>query len=292
MKRVLAWLLAGAAVCVWQPLAAQTAAAVREQVQISQVVTGTIEVDGRGKVRAYTIDQPEKLDAGVVRQLQQSVPNWQFGPRPGAEDTLVKASMSIRLVGRRSDADHFAVAIQGVNFGSADPGSTVSGKQRMPPRYPVEAVQARVPGTVYLLLRIDRQGLVEDLAVEQVNLGVVGTEPQMRHFRQVLADASVAAAWHWTFNLPTHGPALDRTSWVVRVPVSYRLAGPGAPYRAEHYGEWQAYVPGPRMTVSWPDLDRDQRSADALPAAGTFAVEQPLKLLTRFDDDAAAPGHS
>ena len=92
-----------------------------------------------------------------------------------------------------------------------------------PPRYPDEAARSGVAGTVYLLVRVGRDGKVEDVVAEQTNLKVVAKERDMNAFRGMLERASVAAARRWMFAPPKAGPGANEDHWVVRVPVDYRL---------------------------------------------------------------------
>jgi len=144
---------------------------VRERAEGSMLVTGWIDVSPDGSVHSYTLDKPGKLPAVVTDLIQKNVPAWTF-KLDGNPNMIERARMSIRLVARRADDTHDAVTITGANFGESNPasGESVTYKSRQPPKYPLSAVQAHVGGTVYLYLRVDRQGQVADAVAEQVNL--------------------------------------------------------------------------------------------------------------------------
>jgi len=187
--------------------------------------------------------------------------------------------MSVRMVARPTGEDGFALSISGVEFGEYDDQSTeYLTRDRMdPPKYPMAAVRMGGKGTVYLVLRVNRDGRVADLFVEQVNLTAIGTEPEMVQIREHLAKAATGAAWKWTFHPPTTGETVDDEHWSVRVPVAFELDRPETP----RYGKWQAYLPGPRQTASWA---QDGASPDAIAAGGLRPVGGGVKLLTPLQD--------
>lgn len=257
--------------------------AVRKRAEISMLVTGSILVSPDGSVQSYTVDQPDKLPSVVVDVLGKNVPTWKFEPvTVDGKPVLAKARMSVRIVGKRVDDSHDAISIAGAQFGENNHATdeSISYKTREAPAYPRMAVESRVPGTVYLLLRVDRQGQVADAAVEQVNLGAYGNDIQMERFRRVLADATLKAAVHWTFTIPTTGKHADDKYWVVRVPVNFDLNPAGQSSPRDAYGHWQVYVPGPRQLVPWVDNKLIAGGADAMPAGGIHQLDQALHLTT------------
>lgn len=275
MKRLLlgmlGLLLAGAAL-------ADGAGSVRKRVEGSMLVTGTIEVAPDGTVSGYRLDRPEKLPPVVIDLLGKSVPHWTFQPvllqgRP----VPAKARMSLRLGARPQGDGSYEVAIRGAYFG--EPSSKIKGEMRAP-GYPGAAIDARVAGTVYLLLRIDPAGKVSDAVAEQVNLEVVASDTVLKRWRRLFANVSIEAARRWTFNpvSPEEGAAYR----VVRVPVAYRLHALGAA-EPDTYGQWQAYIPGPVEPAPWLDAGKLLTGpADALPGDGVYGQSE-LLLLTPLD---------
>ncbi len=258
------------------------AEAIRKQAQASMLVTGSIDVAPDGSVQSYAIDHAEKLPPVVVELLGKNVPTWRFEPvSVDGKPVLATAPMSLRIVARRSDDQHFSAGIVAAQFGQDHQLATdnISYKTRAQPHYPEMAVESRVSGTVYLLLRVGRQGQVEDAATEQVNLGVYASEADMERFRNVLAKAALKASTQWTFNIPTTGKHVTDDYWVARVPVNFSLSPKGGP--DPQYGEWQSYVPGPRQLVPWLEKSRLMAAdADATPAGSITQLEQGLHLTT------------
>lgn len=252
----------------------------------SVLVTGSITVAPDGSVKSYVVDHPEQLPAPVISLIAKNAPKWRFKPvvRDG-QPVAAKARMSLRIVARPVGDGNYSLGILGSYFGQPaswqDPtGRTIGSKEREPPRYPRDAASARVSGTVYLIIRINRAGLVDKDAAEQVNLDVLGSDSQMRHWRNVLAAAAVRASRRWTFIPPTAGPGAERSSWNVRVPVIFRLSKWGNSKPVEKYGSWHAYVPGPRTIPDWAGKPRIGSSADAVAAGGVSELSGGLRLTT------------
>lgn len=255
---------------------------IRKTAEATMLVTGWIEVAPDGGVYNYTLDRPEKIPPAVVDLVKKSVPGWKFHFAEHV-DAIQRAKMNLRIVAKPIDDQHDALQITSASFGDANVDATehVTYKDRRPPPYPQEAIQARVDGTVFLLMRVNRQGQVQDVAVEQVNLGEYGREAEMRHFRNVLGDAALKAAKKWTYNLPTTGKHVLDPYWDVRVPVNFNLH-PASMIREDTYGKWEPYIPGPREVIPWQNKPQHY-SSDAIPAGSISSADQPLQLMTALD---------
>lgn len=257
--------------------AATTRQAVRESVEMSMLVTGSVDISADGRVLAHTVDQPDKLPPAVRKLVDGAVPQWQFEPvklDPGTDRG--RARMGLRVIAKKTAPDSYTLRIGGASFGAEEgvEGKTITRRSMPPPRYPDEAVRTNVSGTVYLILKIGREGTVEDAFAEQVNLTVLGNERQMARARKLLTDASTLAARRWRFNVPTEGELADDPAWYVRVPVAFAFHGQGEP----DYGEWQAYVPGPRNRAPW--NTGEDAAPDAMIAGGLYPVGQGPRLAT------------
>ena len=104
------------------------------------------------------------------------------------------------------------------------------------------------------------------------------TDQDGRHdTRKVFTDASIKAAEQWKFTPPAKGEDVDESYWTVRVPVDYIIGG-----RKAGYGEWEAYVPGPRQSIPWEGLrDMPSFSPDTMVADGSvYQTGKGLRLLT------------
>lgn len=251
-------------------------------IEASMLVTGTIDVETDGSVSGHVLDKADALPAVVTAMLGEQIPKWRFEPViVDGQAVPARVPASIRLVAREVENDRFGVHIGGAHFTAAHRGSAhgeypiAKHTDRRAPAYPPDLLRAGAGATVYLLLKVGPDGKVEDQIAEQVNLTVVARERQMAQMRNAFARASLTAARTWTFPRPD-GVEIDADgSWSVRVPVDFVVVGQEAAY-----GEWQAYVPGPRQANPWSDED-DGVSPETLAANGTYPVglDGP-KLLT------------
>jgi len=248
---------------------------VAKRAEASMLVTGSIVVAPDGSVQSYAVDHPEKLPSGVVAVIDRTVPTWKFDPVViGGKVVVAKATMSLRIVARQIGKGNFAVSVGSTSFGNDVPGENPSYRTQAPIKYPSAAVRDHAAGTVYLLIKINRQGRVEDAAAEQVNLSVIGSDGAMQRWREVLAKAALTGARKWTFNLPTTGKRVADPYWIARIPVIFNLDGEYGHPRSEGYGQWQGYVPGPQQMIPWLDNSRlAAGSVDAMPDGGLLLLD-------------------
>lgn len=269
------WIAALLAASVGHAVAAGPAA-VRKQIESSLLVKGTIDITAEGRVVEYALEGKDALADSVIELIDSAVPHWRFEPvelRNGT--TRARASMSVRLVAKKLDDDSYMVALRGAQFGNDAPGESPAGKDMRPPAYPQNAVRAGVGGTVYTVLRVGRDGRVEEAIAEQVNLRVVASEAAMEQWRRTLAKAALQTARRWTFDPPTKGEEVDAPYWSVRVPVDFVAPGTKEPKASQ----WHAYIPGPRERIPW-KTDEGDAGADALAAGGVYPVGRGPRLLT------------
>lgn len=267
---------------------AQGPGAVRKQVEASMLVTGHVLIEPDGSVSGWEIDQRDKLPPAVVGLIEKAADVWRFEPVVvDGRQRKAKARMSLRMVAKKLEDDEYRVSIVSGHFG--DEAITPEERQQRedsirslelkPPSYPVFALEVGARGTVYVVLRIARDGSVADAHAEQVNLRFVGSEQQMKQMRNVLSKSALRAAKDWRFRPPVSGDDVDDEFWYVRVPVDYQFTG----QRTPGYGEWDAYVPGPRQVAPWSgleNLDGFDIPPDALIAGEVYQVGKGRKLLT------------
>jgi len=257
-------------------------AEIRKQVEASTLVTGMIDIEPDGSVSAHVLDHPEKLPEAVSSLIGRASPGWRFEPiLVDGKPIRARTRMSVRVVARKLEDGRVAMRIGSAVFGEEIEGEYVRPGKLQAPRYPSGAARAGVTGTVYLVLRIGRSGAVEQVHAEQVNLGAVArNEAEMTRWRDMFVEASVPTAKRWKFGPPTTGPHVNDPFWSVRVPIDYLLPGQKRP----EYGQWEAYVPGPRQRIPWHGASEDNASApDALAAGGVYQVGAGRRLLTPLD---------
>lgn len=267
-----AWVTRGLVAMLLLAMAAVAGAVpkhVQAQTEASMLLTGKISINADGSVAGYEILHADKVPGYVLSSLAQWVPDWRFKPvLAGGKAVPVRATMTVRMLARPSGEDKFEVSIAGTSFGldGSRPTDNVRRLEMKPPRYPIDVVRGGGQGTAYLVLKVGRQGTVEDVVVERVNLSVYASEREMDRFRKRLGAAAAKAAWNWTFVPPSTGDLAQDTSWSVRVPVDFYL---GRKAEAD-YGEWTAYLPGPYQHAPW--LEGDESGSDALADGATHTV--------------------
>lgn len=246
--------------------------------EASMVVSGWIAVAPDGSVQGYTIDQSEKLPQAVINHIQRKVPAWKFRfDEPAA--MIQRVQMHLRIQATPIDDKRYGVAIASASFGNRDGSDTdfISRKDRPLINYPSQALEAHVSGSVYLVIRVNRQGRVENVAAEQVNLHTRGSEARLRFLRDVLANAAIRGMKQSTYNLPTTGKHAADSSWDVIQPVTFTIV-PEPP--EGDYGKWEVYVPGPRQPVPWLKDGQSDISPDTIPAGSISQTTSSLHLAT------------
>lgn len=253
---------------------------------LSMLVVGTVLVEPDGSVSGWEIDRREVLPDFVTELVGRSVTTWRFEPvLIEGQPRKVQSRMGLLVVAHRRH-DSYELAIHSAVFGEgnadAEDGAATGGDGIRPiamrrPKYPEDALARGAKGTVYLVLQVDRQGRVADIAVEQVNLRIAGTAREMSHMRDMLAEPARRAARKWTFQVPTTGASAAQAFWTIRVPVDYSLEGDS---RAA-YGQWDIYLPGPTHPIPWNvEGGEDRGGAEAMIAGVPYEAGKGLKLLT------------
>lgn len=266
------------AVLVMGAADASNSTAVRRQAEVTLLATGTIDVAPDGRVAGYSLDEADKLPPVVRTLMDKAKGTWTFEPvLVDGKPTLARTKMSLRFVAKESDDGAYSVRISAADFRVAQPAEELPAPLSMkPPIYPMEAARNGVRGTVYVVARFGRDGRVQESFAEQVNLRVVDSERGMNKWRTLLSSAALLAAKQWAIRPPERGEEADDDHWTVRVPVDFVLNGEKGPA----YGQWQAYIPGPRQRAPWIDPDEVSMSADALAGGGVYPVGGGLRLLT------------
>jgi hypothetical protein len=257
-------------------------AAVRKQAVASMVVTGEVRVDERGHVVSHQVDEVEKVPPGVVGLLAKAVPQWRF--EPVVADGVARparSTMRVRVVARKLENGDYSVEFQDAVFpgGAPQPGTYASSKEMVQPRYPAGALREGASAAVFVVVKVGPDGRAEDAVAEQVNLPFVAPEKIMEGYRKVFGDAAVRAALASTFNPPTSGEDVGKST-TVRVPYVFQVGG--SRLVDVPYGQWASYVPGPLQPVPWRAGERSG-SPDLMATGGgaqPLHGRDALRLLT------------
>lgn len=259
--------------------------AVRKTVESSMLVTGWVLIATDGSISKLELDEPDKLPTGVLSLVEQAGASWRFEPLLiDGVARKARARMSLRIAAKKIDAERYEVGIRSGYFGeeAMTPeerlarGDSIKPIAMKPPIYPEIAWKVGARGTVYVVLKIGREGTVQELFAEQVNLQVIGSENEMDRMRDMLAKSALNAARKWTFQLPAVGENAKKETWVVRVPVDFQFHG----YQRPSYGQWDSYVPGPTRRAPWNTGFDSAQSPDAMIAGVLYDARYSLRLLT------------
>lgn len=245
--------------------------AMRKKMEASMVVTGMLEVNQEGVVEDSTVDRAELLPKVVLDFVQQQIADWTFEPTiVDGKAVAVRSDMTVMVVAEKNESDQYRLRLQAASFSplGVKEENQITAKDMTPPQFPLYAAQVGVSGTVFLIMKVDTDGKVQDVVAEQVNLHVIDVENQLELYRRVLSKSARRAARDWEFIPPTTGAAAREPYWIVRVPVAFSHTNNPYP----KYGEWLAYVPGPREPNPWKKNDEPGDSPEALAAGGVHMV--------------------
>ncbi len=249
MRRLL--ILCALLACSFAVSAGKGPGAVRKQIESALYVTGTIDISPAGDVVAHALDQQDKLPKGIVDMAARILPQWKFEPVALQGMKVSRSKMNLLFIGKKLDNGDFSIDLRSATFSGGNPDELVSleAKQRRLPKYPDQLLGAGISGTVFVMVKIGRDGKVIAAEASHVNLRVIGSESEMDLWRSALARNSIAAIKRWTFIAPKTGPEAEKAYWAGTLPVDYLIGGQKSPA----YGTWQTYVAGPKALIPWQD---------------------------------------
>ena len=277
------WLFALLAMAV-APVMAQSAQQVMKQAEASMVVTGHVDIDADGSLAAHHINGRADLPDYVVELVDRAAAAWRFEPlEVDGEPVAARARMNLRLVARPVGDSEYEISIANGSFGEYSDTATDHVTRRgelTPPRYPNDMLQRSVEGTVYLVIKVGRDGSVEDVVAERVNLRAFAQEREMERMRRSFANRSINTARKWKFNPPTTGSRVDDDFWLIRIPIEYGLSD-----RVATGGPWEQYVPGPHNPApqEWFKDMPGVSDSDAQVAGGIQMVGGERRLITPLE---------
>ena len=219
-------------------------------------IKGRIEIGPDGQVVDY---RPSRdLPAPIATAVEANVRSWTFEPVV-IDGRAVTAETGVLLVleaRERSDGG-LALRIRDVAFGAPE-GSV----EKAPPRYPVDAMRSSIEARVILALRVDGDGDVLDVAVEQTSLSAHLKPRHAQAFADMFEAASIHAAWRWRFGTreSVDGVPVQDT---VRVPVEYWLGSRSS-----------KLTPGPVRVAPW-----RPETAPALPSELAALASDDIRSL-------------
>ena len=207
-----AWMVALVIALLTAWAGAVTTSEIRNKLEYSLLVKGEIETNAQGEVSSVNVDKPDKFPPGLVDYVIQQVSGWKFEPALVAGKPVhTRSSMSLLVVARKLPNKEVAIGIRNASFGrqQLEEDEFISALSQKQPVYPYAMRAKGVAGTVYVLVRVGRDGKVQDAVVERVNLRVLAKEHVMESWRAALSGAALEAIKEWTFVVPTKGPYVD-----------------------------------------------------------------------------------
>jgi len=238
-------------------------------------VEGTILVGPEGKALDYQLREPDALPEEVRRYLEYQTPRWEFEPPTlDGQPVALHNRMSLHLKAVPHADGGMRLQLHGTSFlptqVPADYDLTPD-RLALPayPSVPWSPVTYQVGATVYVVLKVGRDGKVLDLLDEQVNLHFVPEPGTAAMWRKHFARGTLRTARGWTFHPPTKGEAAAESHWSVRVPVQYTAVD-----EEVRYGQWHAYVPGPRRAVPWLPAEEQRAPLEGMAASHAHPVGQ------------------
>ena len=252
--------------------------------EASMLAIGTIEVDADGRVARFELIQRQTLPAKVVALIDRSVPQWRFEPhRVDGAAVPTHRDMSLRIVARPDAQGEFTHRISGATFGAFKQARDRRPSSLQPPPYPPFALEQKATGMVYVLLKLDHDGRVQDAVVEQVNLSRLRELSTADALRSQLADAVLRTARTWRLAIDLDGDWADKPRppfLLARVPVHFVLGSSGTTT-----GRWEGYLRGPWTLSPWFAQIDDERPVppDTYPEGGIYLHGSGLKLLTPLE---------
>jgi len=206
---------------------------------------GEVQIAKDGHVSDYRLSS--KLPDEVAKLVDKDVRNWTFEPiLLDGHAVVAKTSMHLRLKAEPAAGDkrNYLMRIADVRFGEPQRSGAMK-----PPRYPEEAVRARLGARVLLYLHLDDSGNVVEVQPYQTSLGArTRSEHEAEEWRRAFEKSSIAAAKQWHFDLAetVDGKPIGTT---VIVPIEYSVHESGSRNRDD--GVWKGYLPGPVHPAPW-----------------------------------------
>lgn len=260
MRIVFAVLLLGAA-------AASAPAVAKDELEIFTAYTrGELTIDPEGRVVDLAVNRKQLGDV-VMQGFEERIRQWRFEPIiENGQQVRAKAYMALHLVAiRQPGVDGVRLAFENVQF--TDPLTQAAARvshHLAQPRYPTDEAMRGIGAEVKLILRLDAEGRVAEVATESVDLfgDDVGSRAGRHAGNFSRASEKIAAKWR----MPGH------EGNVVIVPVRY--SPPGA-----HGERWIRTHSVPVDVPAWVTLEKSSDEVVTLGAGGAESSER-WKLLT------------
>src|SRR5690554_243985 len=266
---------------------AQSAREVRDEAKARMDVSGYVDIEADGSVSRHVVNERSKYPDYVLEMVDRVAPGWRFEPLlVDGQPVPARARMDLQLGLDRLDDGDFILSITKSTFGDMSQSDTseltLDMENLRKPVYPYDLLEYGIEGIVYTLIKVGRDGAVEDFQIEQVDLYGYADEATMRHVRRVFGLSVERAVKRWRFTPPTTGDEAGDSHWFARIPIEYQIDW-NDKRRELATGEWRLYYPGPRAPKpDWLDHS-DSGGNEALIAGRMHQLGNERRLLTPVD---------
>lgn len=188
-----------------------------EQLEVSMLLRGALDVSASGAVEALHLGDERQVPPVVAGFVRRAVAGWRFDPYlQEGQPRAIRIPLILRVVGTPLDDGNLQIALRSASFQNYDPNdpTRLTWQNAAPPLYPGGAGMFGVNGDAYVLMRVGRDGRVQDAIVEQVNMRVRASPRRLAAYRKQFSRNALVAARTWSFRVPTEAnPGMRRTGW-------------------------------------------------------------------------------
>lgn len=241
---------------------------------------GEVQIAPDGHVTDYRLNS--KLAPAVADLIDRNVRKWRFEPiLIDGKAVVAKTSVHLTLNAEQiAGKDDYRLRVAYVHFGDM---KLKPSTHMAHPKYPREAVFARVGGKVVVAVRIDATGAVIDAQPYQTSLDArARNEAEAEHYRQLLEKATIEVVRQWSYD---SGQIIDGkpVGSTALVPISYFLSECKMPCRPPKTSpddhKWRALLPGPVHPVPWMNAQVvDSAQLSTLSDDQALSIESPFRL--------------
>lgn len=248
-------------------------------------VDGEVSVSEVGRVTAYRLDT--QIDPQVQALVDRVVARWLFEPqRIDGKEVAFDSTMRVTLHGQAKDGELIVrveeVAFTGKNVVKQGESfdRSIRATHMQPPRFPREALTARLQGRTMIALRVDRAGQVIDATVSHTDLvGTARSDKALSRARGVFERSALSALKQWRFELSDHAIPEGQADTSVLIPVTYTVNDSMGRDGWVEPGRWSVVTLGPKQRIGWLGQGEIAATIGSNGAGSTL----PIRLMTQPD---------
>jgi hypothetical protein len=238
-----------------------------DEVLITLDASGEIEIGPDGRVVAHRLDQ--NLRAPVAKAIARNIETWTFEPvLEDGKPVIAVTRMHLVIEAIEQSKDAVALRLKHVWFG--DQLTLVESKA---PRYPTDAIRARLDAHVVLALRLDEEGRVVDAHPFRTSFAPGVARKVANRFRPRFEKVSVEAARQWRYSAEVSRPG----GITVYAPVTFVIDRTG---QRGTEGRWLAWEPGDAVPPPWLSAETVHTDSPALAEGKAMLADERIRLVS------------